>query len=107
MALNRTLYALFVGLIAGSPILSFVISDAILGEISFGKFLWVGVLLSLPVPLIAARAFGQQTYLGFWAYLESFPPKNGLPANTQRTTIIAWAAATAITLLIGIASVWL
>ena len=107
MILNRTLYGLNVALLAGSPILSVVISEIFLGEISPWKFIWVGVALSLPIPLLAARALGRQNYFEYWAYLESFKPRNNsFPPNSKANITIIWAVMTAITLVIGIGSSW-
>lgn len=107
MILNRMLYALFVALLAGSPLLGMFLSDTFLGDLNFWSFLWVGVALSLPVPLLAARALSRQTYLGYWAYLESFKPRNNsAPLNSRKNITIMWAVMTVITLLIGIGSAW-
>ena len=70
MLLNRTLYFVFVTLLASSLLLSIVISDLSGRALSLWAFMWVGVSLSLPLSLLGARAFGARAYYGYWAYLE-------------------------------------
>lgn len=100
MLLNRALYALFVALLATSPIVSVGLSAIFLGKLSLWSFLWVGVALSLPVTLVAAKAFGEGTYIGYWAYLETFR------GNSKTLIITLWATVTAAAVLIGVGSIW-
>lgn len=96
MLLNKTLYAIFVALGAFSPVLSIVLCDVVGLELSLWTFMWVGVLLSLPVSLLGARAFGRRTYRSYWAYLESFPghSKGGIKTG--------WAIISGVMLVAGI-----
>ena len=96
MLLNRTLYFVFVTLLASSPLLSIVISYLSGRALSLWAFMWVGVSLSLPLSLLGARAFGARTYYGYWAYLESFP------GNTKARILTAWATMSALTVVGGI-----
>lgn len=95
MFLNRMLYFVFVMLLAFSPVLSVVISDFAGATVNMWAFMWVGVGLSLPLSLLGARAFGEQFYCSYWAYLESFP------GNSKMRVLIAWASMTAITVVVG------
>lgn len=96
------LYAALVSLLASSPVLSLAISDVVglkFSESGFWAFLWVGPVLSLPLTLLCARAFGPQAYLSYWAYLQSFPN------NSKTVIILSWAGVTGFTLVIGIATI--
>lgn len=55
------------------------------------RFIWVGPLLSLPIPLLIARAFGAHAYRDYWTYLESFPH------NSKTGIQLTWAAVVAFT----------
>lgn len=93
-------YALFVALLAFSPILGFVIGTAVGLPLSFHSalaFMWVGVGLSLPASLGAARAFGGDKLEAYWLYLESF--RN----HSRRRIIAVWACASIASLLFGVA----
>ena len=103
MVLNRTLYAIFVGLLAFSPLLSLMLSDAFgrpIGGADWLTFMWVGIALSLPSTLVAARLAGTMRYSAYWDYLESFP------GNSKRTIIAAWATGTVIMTAIGLAALF-
>lgn len=95
MLLNRVLYFVFVMFLAFSPLLSLYLSDLGGAKVSMWAFMWVGVGLSLPLSLLGARVFGEQSYYGYWAYLESFP------GNSKKRILIAWACMTAIALVLG------
>lgn len=94
MILNRLLYAVFVGLLAFSPLLSLTLSD----DLNWARFLWVGPALSLPVTLAVARLAGRDEYCAYWDYLESFP------ISSKATTIAAWGAVTVLAAAISFSS---
>ena len=100
MILNRALYVVFVGLLAFSPVLSIILSDAFgypVGDVDWIRFLWVGPGLSLPATLAVARLMGRNHYSAYWDYLESFP------GNSRRTIIAMWATLTVIMAAFGFA----
>lgn len=101
MALNRILYAVFVILLASTPVLSLYITGLRGSEFDgrgFWQFLWVGPTLSLPISLVAARSFGQKAFLSYWSYLQSFP-------NSSKIRILlAWTTVVGATLIIGVAA---
>lgn len=102
--LNRILYVAFVALLALSPILSLIISDLVglkSDELNFWPFLWVGPVLSLPLTLLVARAFGPEVYLRYWAYLESFP------YNSKAVIMLSWAGIVGFTSVIGIVTIFM
>ena len=96
MLLNRTLYIAFVTMLALSPVLSIILSD--LAGLAFNEFafIWVGAGLSLPLSLLGARAFGEQSYRDYWAYLESFP------GNTRTGILACWIGVTVLGVIAGI-----
>lgn len=100
MLLNRSLYALFVAMLALSPLLSLKLSEMFSEKLSILGFLWAGLALSLPVTLVAAKFVGEKAYVDYWAYLESSS------GSTQTKITMMWAAATAIAILIGVGSIW-
>jgi hypothetical protein len=100
MVLNRTLYAVFVGLLGFSPVLSVILSDAFgypIGDVDWIRFLWVGPALSLPATLAVARLARRERYSAYWDYLESFP------GNSRKRTTAAWATLTMVMAVVGFA----
>ncbi len=99
MFIYRALYTLFVLMLATSPVISLLIAslaDDAGRHPTMLKFLWVGVGLSLPLPLLIANLGGSQTYAGFWTYLESFPH------NSKKVILTSWLLAFGATALIGL-----
>lgn len=95
---NGTIYAVFVALLAFSPLIGGYFASKIGFEVNSWTamcFIWVGVVLSLPTSLSIARLFGGQSYNDYWVYLESFPH------SSKRNVIILWASASIFAFLIG------
>ena len=66
-------FAIFVASLASSPILSLYLSGLWglkPGTGSLLAFAWTGAVISLPISLLSARAFGPDTYGIYVAYLE-------------------------------------
>ena len=97
MLLYRALYAAFVVLLAGSPFLSLALANAVNGNPNVWRFIWVGPAISLPLSLLMAKALGQDRYVGYWTYLQSFPK------NSKAAIIASWLFVSGLTVLISLA----
>jgi len=92
-------FTIFVALLACSPIISLYLSGLWglkLGTGSLLAFAWAGFATSLPLSLLAAIAFGSNTYATYLAYLE----RSG---QVRMQTIWAiWAVVSIVLLAYGI-----
>lgn len=97
MLIYRALYAAFVVLLAGSPLFSLALANAVDGNLNFWRFIWVGPAISLPLSLSMAKALGHDRYVGYWTYLQSFPN------NSKAAIIASWLFVSGLTVLISLA----
>lgn len=86
-------YFVFIVALASSPFIGAIIGTSLSpagNSLSFLQYLWVGIVLSLPLSLVMARTFGRDNLPAYWRYLESF-------GNRSRTVITySWAFAAVV-----------